>query len=69
MAFIKFTGKIAEDQKCLTRQFIQLHSAFPSTNDLFFDFKKDGSFIFDGAFWREFELDNLLNAAAEEERQ
>ncbi len=65
MSLSKFTGEVAGNQKLLTRQFIQLHCAFPSTNDLFFDSNENGSFIFDGTHWREFDLDNILRAVQE----
>jgi hypothetical protein len=65
MGLQNFIGKIAADQQWLTSKFIQLHSAFPSKNDIMLDRHQAGGIIFDGTQWRELDLGNLRKAANE----
>jgi hypothetical protein len=67
MGFDRFRGKIVEDQQWLTDAFIRLYSEKPSVNDLMLSKNCDGAVIFDGAVWRDFDLEKLMAAVAQDE--
>ncbi|MCP3955269.1 MAG: hypothetical protein GY697_24070 [Desulfobacterales bacterium] len=60
--FKSYIGKKSCDQSKLNQRFISLHAEAPVQNDIQAAIEPDAVAIFDGQFWREFNLEALSKA-------
>jgi hypothetical protein len=67
MPLSRFTGKIAEDQDWLNREYTQLYRRKPSPKDIMLARNRRKTVIFDGLHWRELDFVGLKIAMTEKE--